>query len=123
MSQLHVKHLRLTEDGGKLNQTCVEIGYLEEKVNKTFPLESMVINIFTGFLESLYTAVSHNTCQFPFLHEELSTVLKGIHDLGFKSISCLGKPKDGCAIKCIVCIWNSIVKPVITVLNLYQLKF
>lgn len=97
MYWLHVKHLRLTEDGGKLNQTCAEIGYLEEKVNKTFPLESMVVNIFTGFLESLYTAVSHNTCQFPFLHEELSTVLKGIHDLGFKSISCLGKPKDGCA--------------------------
>lgn len=105
-----------------MNQTCVEIGNLEEKVNKTFPLESMVINIFAGFLESLYRAVSHNRCQFPFLHEEQNTVLKGIHDLGFKSMCCLGKPKDGCAIKCIVCGWNSIVKPVIAVLKPVSVK-
>ena len=123
MYRLHVKHLRLTTDEEKMNQTCVEIDYLEEKVNKTFPLESVVVNIFTEFLESLYTAVSHNTSLFPFLHEELSTVLKGAHNLGFKSMSCLGKPKDGCAIKRIVYSWNLIEKPIIAVLNMYQLKF
>lgn len=85
----HVENLRLTADGGKLNQSCVETGYLKERVKKTFPLESMVINIFTGLLESLYTVISHHTCQFPFLHEELSTILKGFHDLGFKSASWL----------------------------------
>ena len=87
-----------------------------KKMKKVFPLVSVVINIVTRSLESLYTATSQNMPGF------LSTILKGIHEWGTKSITCLEKSGDGCAIKCTVCTWSSIPKYVNTALKCVSVK-
>lgn len=82
-------------------------------MNKAFPLVPVVINIV---LEILYTATSQN------MPGSLSTILKGIHDWEFKSIVCLGKSRDGCALNAQSALGVPYQSMLTLPRNVYQLK-